>query len=201
VVGIIVVPIAGVAQASLWTMRVSDFRRVADAAKHVRDINDSHTSTSAADYSGFGKLLYGVFLACFVEMLLSLSIVVLDHYFPHELAIDLQLSLLFLWPLVAVAHTGFQRWVWLDFPVFDCRVWCHFVAFDVLLGLYAYLTAILGSEQLWGMVASLLVSGAGVAETGVAETGGAETGVAETGVAETSVAEPGVAETNRDCCC
>ena len=196
-VGIIVVPVAGVAQASLWTMRVSDFRRVADAAKHMRDINDSHTSTStAADYSGFGKLLYGVFLACFVEMLLSLSIVVLDHYFPNELAIDLQLSLLFLWPLVAVAHTGFQRWVWLDFPVFDCRVWCHFVAFDVLLGLYAYLTAILGSEQLWGTVASLLVSGAGVAEPGVAEPGVAETGVAETGVAETSVAG-----TNRDWCC
>ena len=180
-VGIIVVPIAGVAQASLWTMRVSDFRRVADAAKHMRDINDSHTSTSAADYSGFGKLLYGVFLACFVEMLLSLSIVVLDHYFPNELAIDLQLSLLFLWPLVAVAHTGFQRWVWLDFPVFDCRVWCHFVAFDVLLGLYAYLTAILGSEQLWGTVASLLVSGAGVAEPDGAETS--------------------VAGTNRDWCC
>ena len=200
-VGIIVVPVAGVAQASLWTMRVSDFRRVADAAKHMRDINDSHTSTSAADYSGFGKLLYGVFLACFVEMLLSLSIVVLDHYFPNELAIDLQLSLLFLWPLVAVAHTGFQRWVWLDFPVFDCRVWCHFVAFDVLLGLYAYLTAILGSEQLWGTVASLLVSGAGVAETGVAEPGVAETSVAETGVAETGVAETGVAETNRDWCC
>ena len=195
-VGIIVVPVAGVAQASLWTMRVSDFRRVADAAKHMRDINDSHTSTSAADYSGFGKLLYGVFLACFVEMLLSLSIVVLDHYFPNELAIDLQLSLLFLWPLVAVAHTGFQRWVWLDFPVFDCRVWCHFVAFDVLLGLYAYLTAILGSEQLWGTVASLLVSGAGVAEPG-----GAEPGVAETGVAEPDVAETGVAGTNRDCCC
>jgi hypothetical protein len=195
VVGIIVVPVAGVAQASLWTMRVSDFRRVADAAKHVRDINDSHTSTSA-DYSGFGKLLYGVFLACFVEMLLSLSIVVLDHYFPNELAIDLQLSLLFLWPLVAVAHTGFQRWVWLDFPVFDCRVWCHFVAFDVLLGLYAYLTAILGSEQLWGTVASLLVSGVGVAEPGVAESGVAEPGVAEPGVAETSVAG-----TNRDWCC
>ena len=169
VAGVAVMPIVGVARASCWLMRVSGFRRVADAALHhcgsgrTADQTLSHGSIGSygrdtvADFSDFGKFCYGVFLAVFTEMLICVVVVSLQYQFPSVLPIDLELSILFVWPLVVVARAGLQRWVWLDFPVYDGRVWCYFVTFDILLAMYTGLTAALGDPALWGPIGSLLV--------------------------------------------
>jgi hypothetical protein len=47
--------------------------------------------------------------------------------------------------------------VWLDFPVYDGRVWTYFLTFDALLILYGLLTMMLGSKHLWGPLVALLI--------------------------------------------
>ena len=196
--GISIVPIAGIARAACWMMRVSGFKRFADALQHVKrrrppppppssssfsphqDMDNAAASAAAAnglrsnidqeestlkkivprrqiDFSDFGTFCYGVFLGFLVEMLICVVAVALQWSYPSALSIDVEITVLFAWPLLAVARAGLQRWVWLDFPVYDGRVWCYFLTFDTLLVLYVTLTWLLGSQHLWGPVAALLV--------------------------------------------
>ena len=139
VAGIATVPIVGVTRASCWLMKVSGFRRVAEATIHSTDINSNTNNNrlnnnnnnynnrrreeeeEEEDYSDYGKFCYGVFLGILAEMLLCFVTVGLQLRYPSVISIDIEITILFIWPLIAVARAGLQRWICLDFPDYDGR--------------------------------------------------------------------------------
>lgn len=120
-----------------------------DAPLHPIATIPKVNSASNSDERALGTFLCGILFALIAEMMVVLSLLLMQIFYPDNLSVDVEITLIFVWPIFLCARSGIQRWVWLDFPENDRIVWAYLSVTGALLLAYALVGGIFGSVNLW----------------------------------------------------